>query len=152
MSISLNQAVDMVVKGIAPDEKTQSVRVGKHDFYIRPLNGNRNLLRPDETSYFRHQHFGKDDRVFYSIKLKPKKTYDARITRIQYRGPLNSGTKKLNLQVGGLLKDLGTNGQVASKVLNFLAELKLQRLIDGEWEVEAAKIVDAIGARMAASG
>src|SRR5687768_10781161 len=93
MSIKLSQAVDMIVRGIEPDEGTQSVKVDDHNFYIRP-HGNRNLLTNRETSYFRHQHLGKDDRVFYSIRVKGVNSYDAKITRIQYRGPFNSGGMK----------------------------------------------------------
>ncbi len=150
MAIPLNQAVDMIVRGIEPNADNQGVIINDHHFYLRP-HGNKNLLEKGETSYFRHRHVGKDDRVFYSVTVKGKDSYDAKITRIQYRGPFNSGMKKLNMHVGGALKELGTKGAIAAKILSFLADLNIQSKLDGDWEVEAAIIVDAIGKRMAAS-
>jgi hypothetical protein len=35
MTIPLEKAVDMVVKGIFPDEDAESVNLGDHDFYLR---------------------------------------------------------------------------------------------------------------------
>jgi len=149
MAIPLKQAVDMVVRGIAPSEDNQGVILDDHHFYIRPITSNKNLLEPGETSYFRHRHVGNDDRVFYSVNVKGKDSYDAKITRIQYRGPFNSGMKKVNIHVGGALKDTGLSGAIAAKVLSLLAGLNIQSKLDGDWEVQAAKIVDAIGQRMA---
>lgn len=139
----------MIVKGIEPKEDSQSIKLGKHDFYLRPI-GNQNLLEKGETSYFRHKHIGQDNRVFYSINVKGKNSYDAKITRIQYNGPFNSGgSKNFDLLVNGALKESGPKGEIASKVLNFIEDLNLQSKIDGDWEVEATKIVDAIGKRKA---
>ena len=80
--IKLAEAVELAVNGAnAPD-----TNVDGHTFSIRSVR-NKNLLDGDETSYFRHVHSGKDDRVFYSVQLQSDKKYAAKITRIQFRGP-----------------------------------------------------------------
>ncbi len=144
--IPLYKAVDLAVRGVFPDD---GVEVNGHDFYIRSLK-NKNKLKGDETGYFRHQHVGKDDRVFFSIKVKGKDDYDAKITRIQYRGPLNSGTANEDIVVTGLIASAGGVGAASATILTCLKKLNLQSKIDGDWEPAAAKIVDAIGIRMAA--
>ena len=154
MATTLTKAVDKAVRGIHGDEDTNSVTLNGHDFYIRGQQPHE-LIKPGETGYFRHQHLGKDDRVFYAVTNinKVNGTYSAKITRIQLRGPLNSGTRKLGpkgLEVAGYLEAAGVPGAgIAKKVLSFLKDFNLQNRIDGNWTPEAAKIVDAIGARMA---
>jgi hypothetical protein len=144
MTISLEQALDLVVKGEKPDEDSQNVKLGKHKFYIRPLDGNRNLLKDGETSYFRHQHVGKDDRVFFAVKVKGKGSYDAKITRIEYRGLAQNPLIKAGMTAVDAA--IGAGGMLQSNAG------VVQKWRDGDWEKEAAKIVDAIGKRMAANG
>jgi hypothetical protein len=117
---------------------------------ISILGKNRNLLKDGETGYFRHRHAGKDDRVFYSISVNDKNDYSAKITRIQYRGPLNAGIKKYGVEVAGALKETGAQGAILGFLLERVSKLNLQAKLDGNWELQAAKIVDAIGRRMAA--
>src|SRR5262245_30050762 len=110
MSIPLNKAskvIDKAVRGIFPNED-ENVSVGKHNFFIRSLK-NKNLLEPGETGYFRHQHIGQDDRVFYSVTLgKTKGEHRSFITRIQFRGPLNKdGTKRFGFEVTDILPHAG---------------------------------------------
>ena len=82
--MDLSEAIDIAAKGDYPPEPSW---LDGHQFYIRAVT-NKNMLQGDETSYFRHTHHGKDDRVFYSIKLGRKKgEYAAKLTRIQFRGP-----------------------------------------------------------------
>lgn len=154
MAISLTKAVDLAVRGIHADEDTHGVKLNGHNFYIRGQQRSP-LIAAGETGYFRHQHLGKDDRVFYAVTNidKDEGTYSAKLTRIQLRGPLNSGTRKLGpkgIEVAGYLEAAGVPGAgIAKKVLSFLKDFNLQNRIDGNWTAEAAKIVDAIGARMA---
>jgi hypothetical protein len=154
MAISLTKAVNLAVRGIHADEDTHSVKLNGHNFYIRGQQPH-TLIAAGETGYFRHQHLGKDDRVFYAVTKidKDEGTYSAKITRIQFRGPLNSGTRKLGprgMEVAGYLEAAGVPGAgIAKRVLGFLKDFNLQNRIDGNWTAEAAKIVDAIGARMA---
>jgi len=149
MAMALVKAVDMAVKGEFPPDVVQ---LDGHNFYIRSL-ANKNRLEGDETGYFRHEHIGEDDRVFFSIKV-PKEPrdhrYEATITRIEYRGFMNSGTKKYDLAVTGALTAIaGPGGAFAAKILAVLKNLNLQARFDGDWELAAAKVVDAIGRRMA---
>ena len=152
MSIPLEEAVDMAVRGIEANEATQSVKLGKHNFYVRPIS-HRTLLNPEETSYFRHQHIGKDDRVFYSIQVAGKGKYTAKITRVQFRGPLNfgRGMKVAGLDVTDALSAVpNVFARIAAAILKFLKNAKIQSALEGNWLEAAAKIVDAIGRRMAA--
>jgi len=150
MSIPLSKAVDMAVRGIFPNEDTENVVVDGHRFYVRSVK-NKNLLKGDETGYFRHQHIGKDDRVFYTIKLGKKKgEHRSFVSRIEFRGPLNKdGTKKFGIDVTDALGAVGPKGKIAAEIIKFLQNLNLGGMIDGNWPVAAAKIVDAIGRRMA---
>lgn len=145
MVMPLARAVDLAVRGEFPPD---SVQVGEHTFFIRALS-NKNLLQGDETCYFRHQHVGDDDRVFFSVKVKGKDSYEAKITRIQFRGPGNSGTKTFDVAVTGALSLTGVGATVASAIVTILKGFNIQSRLDGDWEVSAAKIVDAIGRRMA---
>ena len=169
MSIALRNAskvIDKAISGIFPDEDSENVNIDKHNFYVRALK-NKNLLKGDETGYFRHQHLGEDDRVFYTIKLGKKKgDYTAKISRIEYRGPLNpNGTHRFGFEVTGILGPLGAAlggaiggpggaaigqkaGEIAQKLIKFIQDLRLQSRLEGEWERAAAKVVDAIGLRM----
>jgi hypothetical protein len=169
MSIPLNKAskvIDKAVRGIFPDED-ESVVVDGHHFFIRSVK-NKNLLKGDETGYFRHQHVGQDDRVFYTVKLGKKKgEHRSFISRIEFRGPLNKdGTKRFGIEVTGALGIAGgifggilggpegaaagkKAGEIAAKIIRFLQDLNLQAVLDGNWPVAAAKCVDAIGRRMA---
>jgi hypothetical protein len=145
MTMALVKAVDMAVKGEFPPD---GVQIDGHSFYIRALS-NKNRLEGNETGYFRHEHVGEDDRVFFSVKVKGSGTYEAKITRIEYRGFLNSGTKKYDLVVNGALLAVGPEAAIVVTILDFLKGLNLQSRLDGNWEVAAAKVVDAIGRRMA---
>lgn len=151
----LSQAIDMAVRGEFPPGASE---IDGHEFYIRSVKNKNNLAEAkNETSYFRHEHVGKDDRVFYSIKLGQKKgEYTAKITRIQFRGPF----------VKNDFRDIGDTGidiTDAVKVLvsspvaggswpaffKEISELDAQGFLDGNWVPAAAKVADLIGKRMA---
>ncbi len=125
-----------------------SIEVRKHKFALRSL-GNKNRLQGDETGYFRHEHAGEDDRVFFAVKVNGPNSYEARITRIEYRGFLNSGTKKYDLLVNGAASAPNVAVSVVAKVVAFLKELNIQSAFDGSWEIAAAEIVDTFGKEMA---
>lgn len=151
MSMPMSKAIDIAVKGENPPE---GAKLGKHSFYIRSVKF-KARLKGDETSYFRHQHAGKDDRIFYSIKLGKKKgQYKAKMTRVQFRGPLvKNGFRPIGdrgIDVTDVLK-LGAAGATGSwkEFLSIAKNLDLQGFVDGNWLPSAAKVVDMIGKRMA---
>lgn len=146
----ISQAIEMAVRGEYPPGGS---KVDGHSFYIRSVKS-KSKLKGDETSYFRHEHVGKDDRVFYSIKLGKKKgEYKAKIKRVQFRGPF----------VKNGFKDIGDSGIDVTDALNVLkgglqgwttfaeaiSDLNVQGYLDGNWLPAAAKVVDMIGKRMA---
>jgi len=153
MSMNLEKAIDLAVRGKFPDD---GVRVNGHGFFVRALVGS-DLLKTGETGYLRHEHIGKDDRIFYSIKVldKSKGTFTAKITRIQFRGPFNSGTKKFGptgVAIGGLLGSTGvavTAGAALAAISAFLKDFKLQAMFDGDFVSAAIIIINKIGARLA---
>lgn len=145
MAMALVKAVDLAVRGEFPPD---GVQIDGHGFYIRSL-ANKNRLEGNETGYFRHEHVGEDDRVFFSVKVIGAGKYEAKITRIEYRGPLNDGTKKYDLVVTGALSLAGPEAAIVGTILSFVKRLNLQSRLDGDWEVAAAKVVDAIGRRLA---
>lgn len=152
----LDQAIKLAVEGKYPPGISE---LDGHEFYIRPVN-NKGLLQGDETSYFRHEHIGKDDRVFYAIKFDNSGKYTAKITRIQFRGPfVKNGFRPLGafgIDVTDAVKVLAA-GLAAleggpQNWLDFLAiaiELDAQGFLDGNWLPAAAKVTDMIGAEMA---
>ncbi len=145
--MSLHRAIELAAKGIFPED---DVKVDGHEFYIRSLLDTKNgKLEDGETGYFRHVHIGKDDRVFFSIKTETDGKYEAKLKRIQYRGWGNKGTSKVDIVVTGLLAKAGGYGAAAAVVLKVLKEFNFQSAIDGDWELAAAKIVDAIGIQLA---
>lgn len=118
------------------------------------------MLKADETSYFRHDHVGKDDRVFYSVKLGDKKgEYSVKLTRIQFRGPFTkNGFRDIGdtgIDVTDAVKVIaaagGLNGLPTSWIafVRAITELDAQGFLDGNWVPAAAKVADKIGARMA---
>jgi hypothetical protein len=154
--IKLSEAVELAVNGAnAPDTK-----VDGHTFSLRSVR-NKNLLDGDETSYFRHVHGGKDDRVFYSVQLQPNKKYTAKITRIQFRGPfVKNGFRPLGdtgIDVTDAVKlaaaaaaSAGAGWAVAIPALAaVIKDLDVQGFLDGDWVPAAAKVVDQIGKAMA---
>ena len=157
MAMQLDKAVDLAVRGKFPDD---DVRVAGHGFFVRALVPS-DLLAKGETGYLRHTHIGKDDRIFYSIQIldKSKGTFTAKMTRIQFRGPFNSGTKKfgpVGVTIGGLLGASGNPiaagaGAALAAISKFLKDFKLQSKIDGDFVTAAVTIINAIGRRMAKS-
>jgi hypothetical protein len=128
-------------------------------FTFAPVN-NKGLLQDDETSYFRHEHVGKDDRVFYSITLGNKKgDYTAKLTRIQFRGPfVKNGFRAIGdrgidvTDAVNVLAAAGGLGGLPSSWVAFaiaVTELDGQGFLDGNWVPAAAKVADMIGKRMA---
>jgi hypothetical protein len=153
----LNEAIRIAVRGEFPESGSA---IDGHDFYIRAIT-NKNLLKDGETSYFRHQHAGKDDRVFYSIKPNPGALipYTARLTRIQFRGPfVENGFRDIGdrgIDVTDAVKVLAAAGGLTSSLpatwLAFVLvvkELDLQGFLDGDWVPAAAKVADLIGIEM----
>ncbi|MEU7864210.1 hypothetical protein [Nonomuraea sp. NPDC049141] len=147
----LDEAIKMAVAGDYPPGASE---IDGHEFYIRAID-NKNLLQDGETSYFRHEHAGKDDRVFYSIKLEGNGKYTAKITRIQFRGPyVTNGFRDIGdhgIDVTDAVKLLAaglTGDWIALAIL--IKELDLQGFLDGNWIPAAAKVTDMIGKAMAA--
>ncbi|MFN2203417.1 MAG: hypothetical protein ACK2UO_19635 [Caldilineaceae bacterium] len=149
--MKIQDAIAMAVSG---KNAKEGAKVDGHSFFIRSVK-NKNRLKGDETSYFRHEHAGKDDRVFYTVKLGDKKgEYSAKLTRIQFRGPL----------VKNGFRDIGDHGIDVTDAVKLLKaapggwgslakaakELDVQGFLDGDWVPAAAKVVDMIGQRMAA--
>lgn len=156
MATPLDQAIDMAVQGEFPPGTSE---IDGHEFYIRSVR-NRGLLQGDETSYFRHEHVGKDDRVFYSVKLGANKgQYEAKLTRIQFRGPfVKNGFRSLGdrgIDVTDAVTVLALAAgltKVPATWIPFviaITELDAQGFLDGNWVPAAAKIADKIGQRMA---
>ncbi len=149
MSMPLHRAIKQAAKGVFPED---DIRVNGHDFYIRSLLDTKNSkLGEGETGYFRHVHIGKDDRVFFSVKTETDGKYEAKLKRIQYRGWGNKGTSKEDIIVTGLLAKAGGWGVATAAALKVLKEFNFQSVIDGDWEIEAAKIIDAIGMQLASN-
>ena len=156
MATPLDQAIDMAVRGEYPPESSS---LDGHDFYIRAL-GNRNMLREDETSYFRHEHVGKDDRVFSSVALgSTRGEYQIQLTRIQFRGPwVKNGFRDIDDRgidvtdaVDLILAAQGLPTSIESwkKLASIIEDLDLQGFLDGNWIPAATKVIDKIGQRMA---
>ncbi|PNE17560.1 hypothetical protein [Amycolatopsis sp. BJA-103] len=152
----LDDAIAIAVQGDFPSGASE---IDGHDFYVRSVR-NKGLLDEGETSYFRHEHIGKDDRVFYSIDLRDSGEYSARITRIQFRGPfVKNGFRPLGdrgIDVTDAVKVLAAAGGVISNLPGAwivfavaIAELDAQGFLDGNWMPAAAKVVDKIGKEMA---
>lgn len=154
--IKLAEAVELAVNGAnAPD-----TNIDGHTFSIRSVR-NKNLLDGDETSYFRHVHSGKDDRVFYSVQLQSDEKYAAKITRIQFRGPfVKNGFRPLGdtgIDVTDAVKlataavaSAGAGWVVAIPALAaVIKDMDVQGFLDGDWVPAAAKVVDHIGKAMA---
>ena len=152
----LKDAIDMAVQGEFPPGVSE---IDGHEFYVRSVK-NKGLLAKGETSYFRHEHAGKDDRVFYAVKLGKKKgEYTVKLTRIQFRGPfVKNGFRPIGdrgIDVTDAVKVLaaaaGLNGLPTTWVAFAIAvtELDAQGFLDGNWVPAAAKIADMIGKRMA---
>jgi hypothetical protein len=153
----LNDAIKLAVNGEFPPGPSQ---IDGHEFYIRSIK-NKNMLKDGETSYFRHEHVGKDDRVFYSIKPNPGALipYTAHLTRIQFRGPfVKNGFRDIGdrgIDVTDAVKVLAAAGGItASLPGSWLAfalvvrELDIQGFLDGDWVPAAAKVADLIGIEM----
>lgn len=157
----LNDAIKMAVKGAPPPSGSA---IDGHDFYIRPI-GNKNMLKDGETSYFRHQHAGKDDRVFYSIQPDPGSAfqYTAKLTRIQFRGPFTeNGFRDIGdrgIDVTDAVKVIAAAGGITAALpaswfafVLVLRELDIQGFLDGNWVSAAAKVADLIGIEMVQQG
>lgn len=150
----LGEAIRMAVRGEYPPGVSE---IDGHEFYIRAI-GNRNLLQRGETSYFRHSHVGKDDRIFYSIELNDG-TYTAKLTRIQFRGPFTkNGFKDFGdhgIDVTGAVEvssehGLGTPPDWGIVFAVFIAEVQAEGYLGDNWLPATAKVTDMIGKEMAA--
>jgi hypothetical protein len=152
----LKDAISMAIRGDFPPGASE---LDGHDFYIRSAK-NRGLLKDGETSYFRHEHIGKDDRVFYAIRLGDTKgQYTAKLTRIQFRGPfVKNGFRPIGdrgIDVTDAVKVLAAAGGLSGLPSSWVAfaiavtELDAQGFLDRNWVPAAAKVVDMIGKRMA---
>jgi hypothetical protein len=152
----LEDAIKTAVTGGFPPGASE---IDGHEFYIRSVK-NKNLLKRDETSYFRHEHVGKDDRVFYSIKVLAKGVYTAKLTRIQFRGPfVKNGFRPIGdrgIDVTDAVKVFAAAAGASSGVpaswiplILVIAELDAQGFLDGNWVPAAAKVADMIGKEMA---
>lgn len=153
MATPLDQAIDMAVRGEFPPGSSE---IDGHEFYIRAVT-NKNMLKAGETSYFRHEHVGKDDRVFYSVTLGNKKgDYKVKLTRIQFRGPfVKNGFRDMGdtgIDVTDAVKLIKAAGGLPGSwidLIKIIANLDAQGFLDGNWVPAAAKVADKIGARMA---
>jgi hypothetical protein len=157
MATPLDEAIDMAVRGEFPPGTSE---LDGHEFYIRALN-NKGLIAEDETCYFRHEHVGKDDRVFFKITIPGSngRPYEAKLTRIQFRGPfVQNGFRDMGdtgidvTDAVAVIAAAGTLTNLPAGWIPFLlliTELDVQGFLDGQWVPAAAKIADMIGARMA---
>ncbi|ADB73619.1 hypothetical protein Gobs01_01789 [Geodermatophilus obscurus DSM 43160] len=157
----LEDAIRLAVKEEFPPSGSA---IDGHDFYIRSVR-NKNRLKEGETSYFRHQHTGKDDRVFYTIESNPggPTPYTAKLTRIEFRGPfVKNGFMPLGdrgMDVTDAVNVLAASGGVASNLpatwgpfVVFVQQADLEGFLDDDWVPAAAKIADMIGDEMARQG
>jgi hypothetical protein len=155
----LDQAIKLAVKGEFPPGVSE---LDGHEFYIRAIT-NKNLLADGETSYFRHEHAGKDDRVFYSIKVgEGPKGYTAKLTRVQFRGPfVKNGFRPIGhrgIDVTDAVAILALAGGLSGVPVAWIpfviavTELDAQGFLDGNWLPAAAKVADMIGLEMVAQG
>lgn len=156
---SLEDAIKLAVKGEFPPGVSE---IDGHEFYIRAIS-NKNLLADGETGYFRHEHAGKDDRVFYSIEVgKGAKGYTAKLTRVQFRGPfVKNGFRSIGhrgIDVTDAVKVLSAAAGISAAPAGWIpfiiaiTELDAQGFLDGNWLPAAAKVADMIGMEMVAQG
>lgn len=156
MATPLTDAIKMAVQGELPPSASE---IDGREFYVRSVK-NKSLLEGDETSYFRHVHIGKDDRVFYSIKVIARRQYIAKLTRIQFRGPFVKNGFWLfgdgGVDVTGAVEVLAAAGGLATRFpppwvpfLFAIAEVQAGGFVDGNWLPAAAKVADMIGREMA---
>jgi hypothetical protein len=142
--MSLAQSVDQAFKG-----KIVKTKVDGHGFDIRPPFGPQAKVQRTKSSvkvenYFRHRITGKDNRVHYRLKAETGKPYEAEMVRIEYRGIARNPVVRVGATVTGALKggDRVTNG-----ILKGIGAA--QKFKDGKWEPSAAKLIDALGQRLA---
>jgi len=64
---------------------------------------NRNRLQGEETGYFRHEHAGEDDRVFFSVKVNGRNSYEAKIRLL-----VNGAASSPNVAVSVIAKIVDT--------------------------------------------
>jgi hypothetical protein len=148
--VTLSEAVEIAVQGRWADEKSQSITLGGHGFYVRPVSVTGTSTGITAEGFFRHRHRGKDDRIYYSVVAMKEQPYKAIMTRIEYRGVLNSSMVEIGVDAAGAASGGVKGAGVAKAIIEALKKLKIQRALDGNWEPQAAKVVDAIGARLAA--
>lgn len=158
MATPLDQAIKLAVQGQFPPGASE---IDGHEFYIRAIGGD-SMLDPDlgETGYFRHEHVGKDDRIFFSVDLVDREPgYVAKLTRIQFRGPfVKNGFETLNGRRGIDITDIvnvlaaaGGLNQLPTSWIHFIrviTDLDAQGFLDGNWIPAAAKVADMIGKEM----
>lgn len=157
----IDKAIKIAVQGDYPPSGSP---IDGHEFFIRSVK-NKNMIKDNETSYFRHEHPGKDDRVFYAIGgpgPTTQKAYTAKLTRIQFRGPFTKngfrdiGDRGISVTdaVAVLSLAAGLSGVPAAWIPFVIAvtELDAQGFLDGNWVPAAAKVADLIGKEMAQAG
>lgn len=147
--VTLPEAVEIAVQGRWADEPTQSITLNGHGFYLRPVAVSRTADGATAEGFFRHRHRGMDDRVYYVIIARKGQPYKAVITKIEYRGVLGNSVVGLGVEATGAASNGATGAAVAAAILEALKKLKIQTIFDGKWEPQAAKVVDALGARLA---
>jgi hypothetical protein len=135
----------------------------------------KNRIAEGETSYFRHEHAGKDDRVFYSIDVpNPVRAITlpsllsatwrsrcsaARCSRqIQFGGPFTKngfrsiGDRGIDVtDIVNVIEKAGGLTQLPTEWIPIVAitELGAQGFLDSNWVPAAAKIVEKIEMEMA---
>lgn len=138
--VSTSEAVAIARQGKWPDEKTQSITRNGHGFYVRPFSVVQSRDGLTASGFFRHRHRGKDDRIYFEVVVKKGQTYQAKITKIHFRGPLAIANKVLDL------------GLDVADEKGFLAALKkkvnVSLLVDGNWIPEAREIVNEIARQL----
>jgi hypothetical protein len=158
----LDEAIRIAVRGDFPPGASE---LDGHDFFIRSVK-NKGMIQDRETSYFRHEHAGKDDRVFYSIQVGAglgTNGYTAELTRVQFRGPfVKNGFRPIGdhgIDVTDAAVILAAAGGISAGLpaswipfVIAITELDAQGFLDGNWLPAAAKVADRIGAQMAHGG
>jgi hypothetical protein len=128
--ITLSAAADIAIRGRWADEKTQSITVNGHGFYLRPDTITRTAAGVQAEDYLRHRIVGKGDRVHIKLLAEEGKPPYGIITKIEYRGVRQNWLVKIFPKVPGAVGEF-------------------QRWRVGSWEASAQQVVDEMANRLA---
>lgn len=129
--------------------KVVTIKVDGHGFDIRPPFGPQAKVQRTPNSiklenYFRHRVASKDNRVHYLLEAHRGKAHRAKLVKIEYRGFGKNQAVEIGADVAGAIK----GGKVTTELLKGVID-NFHKLLQGNWEPSAAKVIDALGARLA---